>query len=148
MSAIFTRFVGAVALCGALLAAVPAEAQRGPYRGIYRGGHVAYRGVAPRYGGYYALRGYPVYPRYYGYRGYPYPYHHHHNDVAIAIGAGLFGVLIGTAIAPRHYYYEAPPPPAMHSCPDGSMIPVAEHCAPEPMPPPPEVYPREKAPRG
>ena len=106
----------------------------GGYPGYYRG----YGGYRPYYGGYVG------YPGYYGYGGY-YGHHHHHNDAWIAVGAGVLGVVIGSAIAHRQvypygYHTQAPPPPA-RQCPDGSTIPAGSYC-PEPqapaLPPAPE----------
>ena len=116
----------------------------GGYPGYYRG----YGGYRPYYGGaYYGgpyYGGYVGYPGYYGYGGY-YGHHNHHNDAWIAVGAGVLGVVIGSAIAHRQvypygYHTQAPPPPAQQ-CPDGSTIPAGSYC-PEPpapaLPPAPE----------
>ena len=129
MKKLFMNAVGAVAISGALLAAVPAEARSGGRHGGYSGhhggggghwnggsnwnrgshgyrgsrGHHGYRSYAYRgHGGsrYYGYGyGYPAYwgPRYYGY-GYGYG----GDDAALAIGAGLLGVAVGTAIASDH----------------------------------------------
>ncbi len=118
------------------------------YRGGY-GGRYGYGGgpvyYGPRYGGY---RGYGGYPGYYGYGGYYGGYYD--NGAWIAVGAGILGGIIGSAIArprvERYYYpYEAQPPPplpqqapAIQQCPDGSTIPMGSYCA---APPPPAPLP-------
>lgn len=122
--------------------------QRG-YGGRYRyGGNVAYHGYRGYggYPGYYGYGGYVGYPRYYGYGGY-YGHHHHDNDgVWIALGAGVLGLLVGSALArPRYYQYaypSAPPPPppppaapampATPRCQDGSPVPPGGYCTAPP----------------
>jgi hypothetical protein len=128
------------------------------HHGGYRSGHYGNR----TYGGYSGYYGYGGYPRYYGYGGYGYPGyygyggyygHHHDNDgVWIALGAGLFGLILGSALArPRVVYQyaypsEAPPPPPPPAapvtprCQDGSPVPAGGYCTgpqAEPPPPPP-----------
>jgi len=127
-----------IAVSGAMVAAVPAQARPGNwhggggysgnhgghhggwnshggrYRGSY-GGH-GYYGRSHYAGRYYGGRGYYGYPRYayyggyYGYpRGYGYRYYDRDDDAALAIGAGLLGVVVGTAIANDRrddYYYD------------------------------------------
>lgn len=119
------------------------------------GGNVVYYGHR-RYGGYpgyYGYRGYAAYPGYYGYGGY-YSHHHHNDGVWIALGAGLFGLIVGSLLAPRPVYQytypnEPPPPqvapapvPVTPRCQDGSPVPVGGYCtAPpaEPESPPPKA---------
>src|SRR3954447_21051560 len=128
------------------------------YRGGY-GGHPAYAAYGG-YVGYPRYAGYAGYPAYYGYPGY-YGYHDHYNDAWIALGASIFGVMLGTIVAPRYaspYPYPpvayAPPPqqqpqsqpqpqpqaaPVTPHCVDGSPIPAGGYCtAPQPAPPGPE----------
>lgn len=106
-----------------------------------RHGYYGYRGNGG-YRGYYGYGGY--YPRYYGYGGYYGGYYHHHDNdgVWIALGAGLLGLIVGSAIArPRVYQYAYPnaappppqapapaPPPTTPRCQDGSPVPPGGYC--------------------
>jgi hypothetical protein len=114
MKSFFMKAVGAVAMSGALIAAVPAEARSwGKRSGYsdYRGGHGSARVYRNHRGdrgywnrGYRGYRSYGGYRGYYGYRGtrgYPgyYHYGHYNDDAAVALGAGIIGLAIGAAIA-------------------------------------------------
>lgn len=117
-------------------------------RNVVNYGYGGYGG----YPGYVGYRGYAGYPRYYGYRGY-YGHHHDHdnnNGVWIALGAGVLGLIVGSALSrPRVYQHAypsaAPPPPPpqppapeVPRCQDGTPVPVGGYCtAPPPVPPPP-----------
>ncbi len=168
MKTIFMKAAGALMIGGALLAAIPAEADarnRSGYKshggghGNYRGGgyrrgrdfvgHGRHRGY--RYGGY---RGYGRYRGYGGYYGYGYPVHYGYGgyyggDAALAIGAGLLGVAIGTALGSRddrYYedeYYEARPP---RNCPDGSYASHDGYCQMQHHQPHHELQPQQPAP--
>lgn len=174
MKKFFTKAAVAAMLGGALLAAIPAEADarnrggwnsRGHGHGGYRGGwsgrgrHFVGHGRHRFHGHRGWHRGYRHYP-YYGFRryGYGYPayygYGYYHGDAALAIGAGLLGVALGSALASdrydryyevdRYYEYDEPPPPP-RLCPDGSPVNVEGYCpAPaqpqQPPPPPPSYY--------
>lgn len=86
------KILSALALGGALIAAVPAQAERGWHGGGWYHGDRGYHGG-------------------YGYRGYR---RYDHDDAGLAIGAGLLGLAIGAAAASdydRGYYYAPPPPP-------------------------------------
>ncbi len=176
MFAIITKAAGSLMIGGALLAAIPAEADarnRSGYRshggghGSYRGGwsgrgrdhlgferHRRYRG-GYRYGGY---RGYGRYRGFGGYDGYGYGYGYpayygyggyggyYAGDAALAIGAGLLGVAIGTALGSRddrYYeeeYYEARPP---RTCPDGSYAAPDGYCQMHQQAPPQDLQPQQ-----
>jgi hypothetical protein len=187
MRAFFTKAAVALMVGGALLTAIPAEADargRGGYSGSrghghggYRGGwsgrgrdyvrhgrHRGYRG-GYGYGRHRGHRGYGRYPYfarhrgYGGYYGYGYPayygYGYHGGDAALAIGAGLLGVAIGSAIASdrddhyyederyyeddRYYQYDQPPP-QRQVCPDGSPVTPQGYCAAPQQQPPPSYY--------
>jgi hypothetical protein len=87
--------MSALALGGALIAAVPAQADRGDWHHGDRGGWHGDRGYHGGWGG----RGYRRYD---------------HDDAGLAIGAGILGLAIGAAVASDHdrgYYYAPPPPP-------------------------------------
>jgi hypothetical protein len=184
MRAFFTTAAVALMIGGALLTAMPAEADarnrgysgsRGHGHGGYRGGwsgrgrdyvrHGRHRGYRGGYG--YGRRGYRHYPfygfaRHRGYYGYGYPayygYGYYGGDAALAIGAGLLGVAIGSAIASdrddhyyederyyeddRYYQYDQPPP-QRQVCPDGSPVTAEGYCPqqrPQQPPPPPSYY--------
>jgi len=131
--------------------------QRGPGGGYQRGfggGYQSGYGGGYGYGGYqpyYGYGGYGGYGGYYGYGGH-YGYHHDHDNGAwIAIGAGILGVLLGSAISHHQAYhygypYQAPPPPPPPAapgpvtprCQDGSPIPAGGYCQ---GPPPPVQQP-------
>jgi hypothetical protein len=90
--------MSALALGGALIAAVPAQADRGDWHHGDRGGWHGDRGWHGGWGD----RGYRGYRRY------------DHDDAGLAIGAGILGLAIGAAVASDHdrgYYYAPPPPP-------------------------------------
>jgi hypothetical protein len=130
----------------------------GGHRGHW-GGHRGHWGGHWRGHGYY---GRPYYgwgrPYGYGYYGYGYPaygYGYYGGDAAWAIGAGLLGVALGTALAAPRYdryyeerYYEAPQP-RQQLCPDGSPVTAEGYCpqavpqkpVPQQQPPPPEYLP-------
>ena len=122
----------------------------GGYRGGYRGGYgygrhgyrggYGYRGYRGYrgYGGYY---GYPVYSGYYGYPayygGYGYGGYYGFGDGwAAAFGAGIIGLILGTAIASHdheHYvparpYVQEGPPVETYRCADGTVIPADGQC--------------------
>jgi len=137
----------ALVLAG-LLIAMPSESIAQHYGarshggGGHGGGGQGYQRVyGGGYGGYRPYQGYGGYPGYYGYGGY-YGNDHHDNDngVWIAIGAGILGFVLGSAVSQRQvprygYPSQAPPPtaPTTLQCPDGSTIPVGSYC---PAPPP------------
>lgn len=162
---------------GGLLIAAPNEAFAQRHGGKSHGGgwhgggsHGYQRGYGARYGGwnryggsavvygrrasvgypaYYGYGGYGGYPGYYGYGGYYGHHHHHDNGVWIALGAGLVGVILGSALS-RPYVYQypyptqaPPPPPAPPAapvtprCQDGSPVPVGGYCTGPPSEPPP-----------
>jgi hypothetical protein len=104
MKRFFTTAIAALALGGTALAAVPAEARPGGWGGGHSfhggghgwNGHGGYRGG----GGYRGYRG--GYGR--GYYGYGY-------GPGVAIGAGVLGLAVGSALASDRYndgYYGAP----------------------------------------
>jgi hypothetical protein len=89
------RILTALALGGALIAAVPAQADRGDWHHGDRGGWHGDRGWHGGWGD----RGYRRYD---------------HDDAGLAIGVGILGLAIGAAAASdrdRGYYYAPPPPP-------------------------------------
>ena len=187
MKKILTQAAVALMVGGALLTAIPADADarsRGGYSGSrghghggYRGGwsgrgrdyvrhgrHRGYRGgYAYRRGGIYRpFYGFARHRGYGGYYGYGYPayygYGYYGGDAALAIGAGLLGVAIGSAIASdrgdryyederyyeddSYYQYHEPPPHQLRTCPDGSPVSAEGYCPPQRQepPPPPNSY--------
>jgi hypothetical protein len=113
MKSILMKAVGTLAMSGALIAAVPADARSWGNRSGY-GDHRGSYGGARGYRNYGGGRGYwnRGYPGYYGYRvarGYPgyYRYGYYNDDAALALGVGILGVAIGAAIASdRHDHYD------------------------------------------
>jgi hypothetical protein len=116
------------ALAGLLTALpTPVAAQRyggGWHGGGWYGGHRGYYGYRPYYG----------YPGYYGYGPYPY-----YNGAWVAVGAGVLGVMIGSAIA-RPYYYPYPYAPVIYAPPPPPPTVVVQQvpaAPPAPAPAPP-----------
>lgn len=146
----------ALVLAG-LLAVTPSQLNA-QYRGLMGGyRHWSGYGYPVRYG-YRAYGAYPYYRGYGGYRGY-YGYHRYGNDAWIAVGAGLLGVMIGSAFVPRYPYpyayprvvyvpvaYPPPPPPPVQQCPDGSTVPMGSYCAALPQHQAPPLPPAPPAP--
>ena len=153
------------ALAGLLVALpAPATAQRHGGGGGWHGGGGGWHGGSGRWhrgsGGWYGGGGYAGYGGYYGYRpyygnyyGYP-GYHGGYHDGWIAVGAGVLGVLIGSAIARPAYAYPYPvyapppvPPPAPvpapvqpappgPQCAAGSVMSPDGYCQSAPQPTP------------
>ena len=98
---ISTKSAVLLAITSIILTALPAEARPrwsgpttwrgGSYDNVYRGPGTYYRYGTPRYYGSY----YGGYSSYYGGR------YGHDDDLAIAVGAGLLGIMLGTALSSR-----------------------------------------------
>ncbi len=103
MKRFFTTAVAALALGGTVLAAVPAEARPGGFGGGGHGYHGAghgFGGSGYGRGGHYGggFRGYRSgYGGYYG-RGY------YGDGAGVAIGAGILGLAVGSALAADSAY--------------------------------------------
>ena len=172
MKKIFTTAAVALMVGGALLAAIPTEADarnrggwnsRGHGHGGFRRG---WSGRGRHFVGHgrHRFRGRHFYGfgRPYGYYGYGYPaygYGYYGGDAALAVGVGLLGVAIGSALASdrydrdyeyeRYYEYDEPhyeydaPPRQQQLCPDGSPVTPEGYCAApqqQPQQTPPSYY--------